>query len=476
MTPRGAAPASLGRAGRLADRLPPWTGSLKLRLAFLYSAVVFGLFALLIAGIYLGLSQSLAQQPILDRGVRVDPGQPGCVQVDRYLYCPDATVTEVEVPNMVRLIEKRANERALDQFKRYSFLALGGMFLVSLGVGWALAHRALLPIGRIIRVARRIQATDLSQRIDLEGPDDELKELADTFDGMLGRLEGAWENQRTFIHEASHELRNPIAVIRTNVDVALADEEAPADELRESLEVVGRAAERMGVLVDDLLTYARREAPAARGTVVDLGEVAARMAAQFEAPAAARHIHLALQASVGLLAHGDPVALDQALANLLANATRLAPEGSTVTVSAGRDGPWVWMAVTDEGPGIAAEEQAKVFERFWKGDPARSRAEGRSGLGLTIVRQIARGHGGSVALQSAAGEGSTFSVWLPAQDRAGDGPGGRSDSTDKADRSDKVDRADRADKGAGGKGPSDRASASANLADPAARPSLGSAR
>src|SRR5690606_9212060 len=120
------------------------------------------------------------------------------------------------------------------------------------------------------------QATDLSQRIELQGPDDELKELADTFDGMLGRLEDAWENQRAFIHEASHELRNPIAVIRTNVDVALSDGGASAEELRESLDVVSRAAERMGVLVEDLLTYARREAPALRTTAVDLGDIAAR--------------------------------------------------------------------------------------------------------------------------------------------------------------------------------------------------------
>ncbi|MPY94311.1 MAG: HAMP domain-containing protein [Acidimicrobiia bacterium] len=416
MTGPSAQPVPSGRLGRAAYRMPSWTGSLKVRLAFLYSAVVFGLFALVIAGIYIGLSRSLARQPITAREFKLVPDR-ACVQIGSEVLCsPTGPVTEIQVVDAVQYIEKSANARALDQFKRYSFVALGGMFLVSLGVGWALAHRALMPIGRITKVARRIQATDLSQRIELRGPDDELKELADTFDGMLGRLEDAWENQRAFIHEASHELRNPIAVIRTNVDVALSDGDSNAGELRESLSVVGRAAERMGVLVDDLLTYARREAPALRTTSVDLGEVVARTTAQFEAPAAARGLRLAVESGRGLHAQGDPVALEQALANLLANATRLAPQDSTVTVSAGRDGPWVWMAVTDEGPGLAAEQQAKVFERFWKGDPARSRAEGRSGLGLTIVRQIARGHGGSVALQSTPGEGSTFSVWLPAQE------------------------------------------------------------
>jgi signal transduction histidine kinase len=418
------------RMGRLATRLPSWTGSLKVRLAFLYSAVVFGLFALLIAGIYIGLSRSLARQPITAREFRLMPDSP-CIMVNGQALCgPSDRVTEIQVVDAVQYIEKTANARALDQFKRYSFIALGGMFLVSLVVGWALADRALQPIGRITRVARRIQATDLSQRIELQGPDDELKELADTFDGMLGRLEAAWDNQREFIHEASHELRNPIAVIRTNVDVALADTEAPAGELRDSLQVVSRAAERMGVLVDDLLTYARREAPVQRTTSVDLGDVVAHTAAQFEAPAAARRLRLVVEPGRGLLAHGDPVALEQALANLLANATRLAPQDSVVTVSSGRDGPWVWMAVTDEGPGISPDQQAKVFERFWRGDPARSRAEGRSGLGLAIVRQIARGHGGSVALQSAPGVGSTFSIWLPAQgvDSGADPAGGERDA------------------------------------------------
>ena len=108
------------------------------------------------------------------------------------------------------------------------------------------------------------------------------------------------------------------------------------------------------------------------------------------------------------------MALKQALANLLANAVRLAPPSTLIQVAAGQEGSWVWMAVQDQGPGIAPEDHARVFERFYRGDPARARSEGHSGLGLTIVRQIAKGHGGSVGLRSALGAGSTFSVWLPA--------------------------------------------------------------
>jgi signal transduction histidine kinase len=169
----------------------------------------------------------------------------------------------------------------------------------------------------------------------------------------------------------------------------------------------------MGVLVDDLLTYARRESPASREAVVDLADVIRETAGEFEAAAETRGLALRTATPAGLLVSGDAVALKQALANLLANAVRLAPERSAVTVAGGRDGPYVWLAVSDEGPGIAPEDQGRVFERFWKGDPRQGRAEGHSGLGLTIVRQIARGHGGAVNLQSQPGRGSTFSIWLP---------------------------------------------------------------
>jgi signal transduction histidine kinase len=305
--------------------------------------------------------------------------------------------------------------------RSYSFGALGAMFLVSLGVGWVVAGRVLAPIDRITGVARDIQATDLKRRIALKGPPDELKQLADTFDGMLERIDDAFENQRRFIQEASHELRNPLAVIRTNLDVALADPDASTEDLRHAAEVVQRSAERMSHLVDDLLTYARQGATVRQFERVDAADVVADAAAEFEIPAEARGITLEWASPTGLTVIGDRVALRQALANLLANAVRLAPEGSTIRLAAGREGDpddpgdrWVWLAVEDQGPGIPEGQRDLVFQRFWRGDGHRARQEGRSGLGLTIVRQIAESHRGSARVAPNEAGGSTFSLWLPA--------------------------------------------------------------
>jgi signal transduction histidine kinase len=379
--------------------------SIRLRLAFIYSVVLCLLAALVVGAIYLALAHALANEPapVAARQVQPVPGQPGTV-----------TVTPVQLETAQRI----ANESALYKLRTYSLAALLVLFAASFGIGWMVAGYLLRPIGRITGVAREITATDLSRRIDLGGPDDELRRLGDTFDDMLGRLDDAFANQRRFIQEASHELRNPLAVIRTNLEVTLADPAASRDDLRHTSEVVQRSTERMSRLVDDLLLYARNETPALEHERIDAAVLVRDAAEEFQAPAEARGLHLVWSALPGLLTVGDRDALRQALANLLANATRLAPAGSTLGVRAGREGPWVWLAVDDQGPGIAPEDQAAVFQRFWRGPtPSGDPSERRSGLGLTIVRQVVQAHGGEVKLVSAPGVGSTFALWLPAADQ-----------------------------------------------------------
>jgi len=223
--------------------------------------------------------------------------------------------------------------------------------------------------------------------------------------------------------EAFHELRNPLAVIRTNLDVTLADPDASADDLRRTGEVVGRSAERMSTLVDDLLDHARAETRAQRVEEVDIATMAESVAEEFIIPASVDEVTIetAIDNDEDLVVDGDPVALRRAIANLLANAIRLAPPETSVWVRAGSVENWVWMGVQDQGPGIAPGDQQRVFRRLWRGDQTSNfKRDGRSGLGLAIVKQIAETHDGTVRLESELGEGSTFVIWLPRRGESGE--------------------------------------------------------
>jgi signal transduction histidine kinase len=388
--------------GWLVDRLPEWARSIRFRYTLLYSAVLFGLAAVVVAAIYLVLMMTLRGEPVSAGtpgkvcDLRQDP--PRCFRIDLF---------------SAKELERNVNAQILTKLRNYSFGALGVLFVSSLGVGWVIAGRVLRPIGRITSVARDIQATDMSRRIELPGPDDELKQLADTFDAMLARLDAAFDAQRQFTADASHELRNPLAIIRTNVDVALADPNPDPDELRQTIVVVKRASDRMARLVDDLLALARRQEPTLEHEPVDLGAAVAEASDDFVVPAAARSIVLDRAIAPGVTVTGDRDALKRAVANLLENAVRLAPQGSRIRLATGSEGDRAWIAVADEGPGISPEDQPHVFDRFWRADRARARADGGTGLGLAIVRQIVESHGGQIRLQSKVGVGSSFVIWLP---------------------------------------------------------------
>ena len=388
--------------GWLVDRLPEWARSIRFRYTLLYSAVLFGLAAVVVAAIYLVLLMAL-------RGEPVSAGTRGKICDFRQARRGASPSTS----SRPRELERNVNTQTLTKLRNYSFGALGVLFVASLGVGWVVAGRVLRPIGRITSVARDIQATDLSRRIELPGPDDELKQLADTFDAMLARLDAAFAAQRQFTADASHELRNPLAIIRTNVDVALANPNADPDDLRHTIAVVKRASDRMARLVDDLLALARRQEPTLEHEPVDLGAAVAEASDDFVVPAAARGMVLDRAIAPDVIVTGDRDALKRAVANLLENAVRLAPAGSRIRLATGSEGDRAWIAVADEGPGIAPEDQPHVFDRFWRADKGRSRADGGTGLGLAIVRQIAESHGGEVRLQSKVGVGSSFVIWLP---------------------------------------------------------------
>ena len=232
---------------------------LRIRLAFLYSILLFGLASLGVGVIYLSLSVSLSDEP-MSRDVAFQ------ILGDELSELSDATNEDEDSfnqmeRNQTQLVgfEQAVNQRALDQLRSYSGWSLLALFTTSMLIGWYVSGLVLRPIGKITAVARDIQATDLSRRIELGGPADELRDLGDTFDQMLDRLDQAFEGQRQFIQETSHELRNPLAVIRANLDVVLGDPKATLEEFQFSGEVASRAAIRMSALVDDLLLLAHHE-------------------------------------------------------------------------------------------------------------------------------------------------------------------------------------------------------------------------
>jgi signal transduction histidine kinase len=391
---------------RFAERLPSWLGSIRVRLALLYSVILFVLGSFVVGGIYLAVSKKID-----DRHLTSEAAFFGFTNTQGETLIVGGS--EADRDAFINNLERAVNQRTLDNLRRYSFMALGMLFVGSFVVGWFVAGIVLRPVERITRVAREIQATDLSRRINLRGPNDELRRLADTFDAMLARLDAAFESQRRFIQEASHELRNPLAVIRTNVEVAMSDPDASKEDYAELGAVVGRTAERMSTLVDDLLLYARRGEPANRAGLIDVAPIVVETAGEFRLSAEAKDIRIDYVTTPGLWVHGDSTQFRQALANLVGNAIRYAPEGTAIRVAAGLQDEWVWMAVEDRGPGISREDQQHVWQRFWRGDKKRAREEGRSGLGLSIVKNIVERHGGRVQLLSEVGKGSTFILWFP---------------------------------------------------------------
>jgi heavy metal sensor kinase len=286
--------------------------------------------------------------------------------------------------------------------------SFGGVFL---------AGRALSPIDRITRLARRISAEDLGQRLDLRLPDDEVGRLARTFDEMIARLDEAFRRQRQFTADASHELRTPMTVIKGQIDVALQRERDP-QAYRRVLQAVNEEVDRMIRLVGSLLTLARADAgqiPIILETV-SLPDVVGAAVEQVRPLASRRRVDLQISPSHPVTLRADDDLILQLLLNLMDNAIKYTAAGGQVTVGWNANGRDVELWVRDTGSGIASEHLPHLFDRFYRVDKARSRAEGGTGLGLSICRWIAEAHGGSISVESTLGQGATFRVVLPAAD------------------------------------------------------------
>jgi len=387
-------------------KLPGFVHSVRFRLTVMYSVLLFVLAAAALAVTYWAVYAATDPRPLTK-------------SYEAELVKQKANGTQIPLGTMtvaaVEDIESAANLRTQENLRTYSAAVLGGLFVASLGIGWVLSGRALRPALQIAHTAREIQATDLSRRINMEGQRGELADLADTIDSMLDRLDEAFQAQRRLIDDASHELRSPLAIIRAHLDATLNSEDSSQAERERAVEVIDRATNRMSRLVDDLLATARRSSGALADTDVDLSAVAREAGEEFAVLTAERGVHISYDLTGDLTVIGDHDALRRAVANLLSNAVRLT--STTIVVATGRADGWLWVTVTDDGPGIAQEDQPHIFDRFWRRAHSSPLEDRHTGLGLAIVRQIVESHDGRVALFSEVGEGSTVVLWFPSRDR-----------------------------------------------------------
>jgi two-component system, OmpR family, sensor kinase len=291
------------------------------------------------------------------------------------------------------------------------------LLLASAG-GYFLARKSLAPIVAMASEARSIGAANLQQRLPVANERDELGQLAQTFNQLLGRLEAAFDQQRRFMADASHELRTPVAILRGEAEVTLSQPDRSSSAYRETLAILQQEAQRLGHIIEDLFTLARADAGQYPLTLRDayLDEITAEALVRARSLALGKKITLRSAIQPDLPVRADEALLGRMLLNLLDNAIKYSPCGSTVSLACGRDGDHYVVSVSDNGPGIPLELQPRVFERFFRADKARSRAEsgaGGAGLGLSIARWIAEAHHGSLVLTRSDASGSTFSALLP---------------------------------------------------------------
>ncbi|MFF0653805.1 MULTISPECIES: HAMP domain-containing sensor histidine kinase [Micromonospora] len=299
-------------------------------------------------------------------------------------------------------------------------LALLAISVVGVAGAYLVAGRALRPLHQVTATARRLGEATLDERIGWSGADDEVAELAETFDAMLDRISGAFEAQKRFVANASHELRTPLAVMRTEIDVTLSDDDADLAEYRRMAGVVRDASERANGLVDALLVLARSEAQTGRRLArraesdLAIGTANALSAVSREVERIGLKVHTSLRPAPVI---GDPGLLDRLAGNLVENAVRYNHLHGRIWVRTGTDGERSWLVVGNTGFEVAPADVPGLFEPFRRGGQERTGARG-SGLGLSIVRAVSDAHGGTVKAVAQPGGGLEVTVTLPSADPA----------------------------------------------------------
>jgi signal transduction histidine kinase len=402
------------RSRRLRARLPAPT--IRLRLTLVYGGLFLCSAAALLAITYVLVNHQYT------RGFFISSGKQGVV----HLQSSGGRITKVGANVSPAPVEQEQrptiasakialaaaqgqSDAALHQLFLDSAIALALMTLLSLWLGWVIAGRALRPLRTMTDAARDISASNLHRRLDVEGPDDELKQLATTFDGLLARLEASFDAQRQFVANASHELRTPLTLERTLLELALSDPDASIDTYRHTCEQLLAVGEQHEHLIEALLTLSRSQRGLDRRQPVDLAAIAtaAATAADHEGLAFDTHLQPAETA-------GDPRLVERLVANLLSNAIRHNTAGGHVELTTESRNGRAFLTVANSGAVIPSGELERIFQPFQRLDSARTAEANGLGLGLSIVKAIADAHNATITTRGKSGGGLHIEVDFPA--------------------------------------------------------------
>jgi signal transduction histidine kinase len=373
-----------------ADSRPPGRNGLRMRLTLLSTALLALIGALLLALSYLVVGRVVAALPQFPAGTQVQIG-------DQVM---DAAQAAAEIAAQGR-----------QTVLLVGLIAFPLQLVAGALLSWVLIGRTLRPLSTLTRTARALSESSLDQRIRLAGPRDEVADLADTFDDMLDRLQAAFDAERRFVANASHELRTPLAVIRTEVEVTLADPAADAADLRRMGDVVLEATDRANRLLTSLLLLARTQARGvAAAQPVDLADAIGPALSAVDAELQERRLRVSVQAEEAVVS-GDPALLERLVGNLVENAARHNIAAGWIEIRTGTDGGQGFVEVASSGPVIEPGTIAELFEPFRQGRRARTGHRG-TGLGLSIVRAVVAAHGGSVTATPVIGGGLRVVVRL----------------------------------------------------------------
>jgi signal transduction histidine kinase len=418
------------------------SSTIRARLTLLYAGAFFLAGAILIAVLYFQLDQVIGQQlgfrRVFVEGMINDDAQAGGAirvilprdpasglevvpfQLDRDAEAQDVPDTGYNLVSDIEAQLSRARAATVQRLLLVSVFSLLAVGLIAGVSGWVLTGQALSPLRRITATARRVADHNLQQRIALEGPQDEIKDLADTLDSMLDRLHKAFDSQQRFIANASHELRTPLAINRTLIEVALLEEQQPTEQLRQLAATLLAVNERHEKLIDGLLVLTSSEHLITDPQPLELAEIVRHVAAELcnDAESANVKLHLELAPAPAM---GDPILLERLIHNLVDNAIRynLAHDGY-VRVVTGADRAGTSILVENTGPTVASYEIGRLFEPFRRlsttertADQAAAARRRGAGLGLSIVQSVAAAHGGDVTAVARGGGGLSISVAIP---------------------------------------------------------------